>query len=109
MALLPGMSTVVLQAPPLGESGSEPSTPTRMRVRRTAPYLSASGEVLRKSQPASPRRYDSEVAVDFLKKVDRLVWRRTRPTDVVLSEENVDSLMERLTVWERAVRTRYTR
>jgi len=53
-------------------------------------------------------RPDWERAMQFLIRVDELVWRRSRypngPTAPVFSQGNVDALTERLTLWENIVR-----
>ena len=44
---------------------------------------------------------------EFIMKLDRLVWRKSRDVNEVLSPSNLDNLFERMSLWERAVRTRY--
>jgi hypothetical protein len=54
---------------------------------------------------------EAGLAIDFLRRVDELVWRRSGhgsppwgPLDPIFSRENVSSLMDRLTLWESIVR-----
>jgi len=44
---------------------------------------------------------------DFILRIDQLVWRKARDPREVLEQSNMESLLERISLWERAVRTRY--
>ena len=51
---------------------------------------------------------DTERAIQFLIRADELVWRRSRypngPTAPVFSQNNIDAVMERLSLWESIIR-----
>ncbi|KAI0250393.1 hypothetical protein BJV78DRAFT_1283203 [Lactifluus subvellereus] len=51
---------------------------------------------------------DADRAIQFLIRTDELVWRRTRypnaPPAPVLSQSNIDAIIQRLTLWESIVR-----
>jgi len=44
---------------------------------------------------------------EFISKIDQLVWRRARDPSDVMSPSNLENLYERVSLWEKAVRTRY--
>jgi hypothetical protein len=44
---------------------------------------------------------------EFISKIDQLVWRRPRDPSDVMSPSNLENLYERVSLWEKAVRTRY--
>lgn len=44
--------------------------------------------------------------LQFVRSVDALIWRTNRAEDVIFCESNISALMDRLELWERAVRTR---
>jgi hypothetical protein len=119
---------------PLLPISSSPTTSAHTRVHRRQSYLATTGSPLRRTTSISPsgspsqsysplnpnsgaersnlppsRTGDTSAALttDFVLAIDKLVWRKTRPKEVVLSQDNVDSLLERLGLWERVVRTRY--
>jgi len=51
---------------------------------------------------------DTERAIQFLIRADELVWRRSRypngPSPPVFSQDNIDAVMERLSLWESMIR-----
>lgn len=51
---------------------------------------------------------DTERAIQFLIRADELVWRRSRypngPSAPVFSQNNIDAVMERLSLWESIIR-----
>ena len=59
-------------------------------------------------QPSSVE--DIKSSMDFLASVDELVWKRSIPVngdgpDPLYSRANTDALMQRLTLWEKTVRS----
>lgn len=58
--------------------------------------------------PSSVDRSDTERAIRFLIQADELVWRRSRypngPSAPVFSQDNIDAVTQRLTLWESIIR-----
>ncbi|KAI9453233.1 hypothetical protein BJY52DRAFT_1399214, partial [Lactarius psammicola] len=58
--------------------------------------------------PPGVDRLDTERAIRFLIRADELVWRRSRypngPSAPVFSQDNIDAVTQRLTLWESIVR-----
>ena len=88
---------------------------TRLDVP-TSPHLTDVTESVQDSASQADVDADAENedrlfhnAIEFVLEVDKLVWRQERPRDTVLEEQNIRNLLERMTLWERAVRTRYRR
>lgn len=82
---------------------------TVQRTSLTQPSLVSQSKVSSRAEHSShsarPTRIQKEE--EFIMKIDHLVWRKSRNSDEVLSQLNLDNLYERLSLWERAVRTRY--
>lgn len=76
---------------------SKPASPTLSNVFGTEPLV-----------PPGVDRLDTERAIQFLIRVDELVWRRSRypngPSAPVFSQDNVDAVTQRLMLWEGIIR-----
>jgi hypothetical protein len=72
--------------------------------------------VLLTSSPPIHNLSDLKRAIDFLSRVDDLVWARSHHPlahkgsfDVAFKEENVEALFQRLALWESIVRNPFPR
>ncbi|KAH9033593.1 hypothetical protein EDB85DRAFT_1098330 [Lactarius pseudohatsudake] len=76
---------------------SKPASPTLSNAFGTEPLV-----------PPGVDRLDTEHAIQFLIRVDELVWRRSRypngPSAPVFSQDNVDAITQRLMLWESIIR-----
>ncbi|KAH9030371.1 hypothetical protein EDB85DRAFT_2246500 [Lactarius pseudohatsudake] len=76
---------------------SKPASPTLSNAFGTEPLV-----------PPGVDRLDTEHAIQFLIRVDELVWRRSRypngPSAPVFSQDNVDAVTQRLMLWESIIR-----
>lgn len=68
------------------------------------------GSIMKQTNgPVPPMdRSDAERALRFLIRADELVWRRSRypngPSAPVFSQDNIDAIMQRLSLWESIIR-----
>ncbi|KAH9060166.1 hypothetical protein EDB87DRAFT_636086 [Lactarius vividus] len=73
-----------------------------------SPTLSSNAFGTEPLVPPGVDRLDTERAIQFLIRVDELVWRRSRypngPSAPVFSQDNVDAVTQRLTLWESIIR-----
>jgi len=104
---LPGMASSSRRHYPTFDPDATIRPATSLRRVHSESAAQAAGSHAHFTTSLSQTSQASSQERDFISKIDQLVWRKTRDGSEVVVPSNLENLYERVSLWERAVRTRY--